>query len=92
MKKKETKKEYSKRMAAIILGVALVDVQLTYILAFLGKEIAETLSITLVTEIRAVFGIYCVKAYLGKKGEEATRIKEKQMDHDYINDMEDLNL
>ena len=79
-------------MAAIILGVALVDVQLTYILAFLGKEIAETLSITLVTEIIAVFGIYCVKAYLGKKGEEATRIKEKQMDHDYINDMEDLNL
>lgn len=92
MKKKKTKKEYSKRMAAIILGIALVDVQLTYILAFLGKEIAETLSITLVTEIIAVFGIYCVKAYLGKKAEEETRLKEKKMDHDYLNDMEDLNL
>lgn len=90
--KKKTKKEFSKRMATIILSVALVDVQLTYILAFLNKEIAETLSVTLVTEIIAVFGIYCWKAYLGKKGEENTRLKEKEMDHDYINEMEDLNL
>ena len=92
MKKKKTKKEFSKRMATIILSIALIDVQLTYILAFLNKEIAETLSVTLVTEIIGIYGIYCWKAYLGKKGEENTRLKEKEMDHDYINDMEDLNL
>lgn len=92
MKKKKTKKEFSKRMATIILSVALVDVQLTYILAFFNKEMAETLSVALVTEIIGIYLIYCWKAYLGKKGEENTRLKEKEMDHDYINDMEDLNL
>ena len=90
--KKKNKKEFSKRMATVILAIALVDVQLTYILAFLNKEIAETLSVTLVTEIIGIYGIYCWKAYLGEKGEENTRLKEKEMDHDYINDMEDLNL
>ena len=79
-KKTVAKMTYSKRIATIVLIVALIDIQLTYVLAFLGKEIAETLAITLVTEVVAVFGIYCVKAYLGKRNEEETRLKEKEMD------------
>ena len=38
-----------------MLIIALFDLQLSYLLAFLGREqIAETLSITVVTEIIAV--------------------------------------
>ena len=84
-KKKRTKKEYSKRMTTLILIVALVDIQLTYILAFLGKEIAETLAITLVTEVVAVFGTYSIKAYLGKRNEEKTRLEESQQNFEQFN-------
>lgn len=75
--RRRTKKEFSKKMATVILAVAIIDVQLTYILAFLGMgDTAETLSITLVTEIVAVYITYCLKAYFGKKAEEDTRLKE----------------
>ena len=83
--KKTTKKEYSKRITTVILVVALVDIQLTYILAFLGKEIAETLAVTLVTEVVAVFGTYCIKAYLGKRNEERIRLEESQQDFEQLN-------
>lgn len=84
-KKKRTKKEYSKRMTTLILIVALVDIQLTYVLAFLGKEIAETLAITLVTEVVAVFGTYSIKAYLGKRNEEKIRLEESQQNFEQLN-------
>lgn len=84
-KKKRTKKEYSKRMTTLILIVALVDIQLTYVLAFLGKEIAETLAITLVTEVVAVFGTYSIKAYLGKRNEERIRLEESQQNFEQLN-------
>ena len=90
MKKKKTKKEYSKRMATLILAVALFDIQLTYVLAFLGHEIAETLSITLVTEVVAVFGIYCLKAYLGKKAEEKTRREDQEQVYQHLNGLENI--
>lgn len=83
--KKITKKEYSKRITTLILVVALVDIQLTYILAFLGKEIAETLAVTLVTEVVAVFGTYCIKAYFGKRNEERIRLEESQQDFEQLN-------
>lgn len=84
-KKKRIKKEYSKRMTTLILIVALVDIQLTYVLAFLGKEIAETLAITLVTEVVAVFGTYSIKAYLGKRNEERIRLEESQQNFEQLN-------
>ena len=72
-RKRKSKTEFSKRATTIILGVALLDIQLTYVLAFMGREIAETLSVTLVTEVIAVFLTYSVKAYFGKKNEEANK-------------------
>lgn len=65
----------------IILIVALIDIQLTYVLAFLGMgDIAETLSITLVTEVVAVFITYCLKAYFGKKAEVDSEIEKLQIE------------
>lgn len=79
--KRKTKQTYSKRVTSIILGVALFDIQLTYVLAFLGMtDTAETLSITLVTEVIGVFAVYSVKAYLGKRNEEANKLHKKELD------------
>ena len=65
------KTTYSKRVTSIILGVALFDIQMTYVLAFLGMtDTAETLSNALVTEVLGVLITYSVKAYLGKRNEE----------------------
>lgn len=75
MAKKNKKKKYqmSKVLTGIILFVALVDLQLSYILAFMGKEIAETLSVAVVTEIVAVILGYFIKSFNETK--EAERIK-----------------
>lgn len=56
-------KTFSKKAVAIILAVSLIDLQLSYILAFLGKEqIAETLSGEIATTIIGVMTGYFLKA------------------------------
>lgn len=54
---------FSKRAVAIILVVSLIDLQLSYILAFMGKEqIAETLSSEIASVIIGVMLGYFMKA------------------------------
>lgn len=54
---------FSKRAVAIILAVALIDLQLSYVLAFLGKEqIAESLSSEIASVIVGVMAGYFMKA------------------------------
>lgn len=62
------------------MNVALLDMQFPFLLALLGREqIAETLGGIIVTQIIAVFLVYCVKSYFGKKEEEKLNYKKKQM-------------
>lgn len=92
MKKRITKQTYSKRATTIILAVALCDIQLTYVLAFMGLEIAETLAVALVTEVIGVFATYSIKAYLGKKQEEETKItREERNARNHERDWEEAN-
>lgn len=54
---------FSKKAVAIILAVSLIDLQLSYILAFTGHEqIAETLSCTISETIIGVMLGYFLKA------------------------------
>lgn len=56
-------KTYSKKAVTLILAVCLIDLQLSYLLAFLGKEqIAETLSSQIATVIVGVMLGYFLKA------------------------------
>ena len=56
-------KTYSKKAVTLILTVCLIDLQLSYLLAFLGKEqIAETLSSQIATVIIGVMIGYFLKA------------------------------
>lgn len=73
---------FSKLWFQRIIKVALLDMQLSYILAFLGREnIAETLSITVVTEIIGVFTAYCLKSFFETREQERVRLKEMEMEN-----------
>lgn len=54
---------FSKKAVAVILGVSLIDLQLSYVLAFMGKEqIAESLSSQIASVIVGVMVGYFMKA------------------------------
>ena len=72
---------FTKKWVSQLMYVAIFDIQLSYLLAFMGKEqIAETLSITVVTEIIGVMAVYFVKSFLETKEQEKIRIQEREMD------------
>lgn len=56
-------KTFTKKAVAIILVVSLIDLQLSYVLAFMGQvQIAESLSSTIATTIVGVMVGYFLKA------------------------------
>lgn len=74
-------KTFTKRAIAIILAVSLVDLQLTYVLAFMGQiQIAESLSSTIATTIIGVMIGYLLKAlfetFFEKREERLKRERE----------------
>lgn len=92
-REKEHKKwlrTFSKKAVAIILAVSLIDLQLSYVLAFLGKEqIAETLSSTIAEVIIGVMLGYFLKAlfetYFEKREERLNKlIESEQFDEEEI--------
>ena len=71
---------FTKIAVTAILGVSLVDLQLSYILAFEGKEqIAETLSATIVEMIIGVMLGYFLKALFETFFEEREKRLNKQI-------------
>lgn len=81
---------FTKRAVAIILAVSLIDLQLSYALAFLGKEqIAETLSSTITETIVGVMFAYCAKAlfetFFEKREERLNRaINDEECDSEEV--------
>lgn len=73
---------YTKRAVTAILIISMIDMQLSYILAFLGKEqIAESLSSTIATVIVGVMFGYFMKALFEtffEKREERLRKKMQE--------------
>lgn len=70
-------KTFSKKAVFVILAISLIDLQLSYILAFLGREqIAEALSSEIATVIIGVMLGYFMKAlfetFLEKREERLT--------------------
>lgn len=70
-------------MVILILVVALIDLQLSYILAFFGKDqIAESLSSTIAETIIGVMLAYCLKAlfetFFEKREERLNKQLEKK--------------
>lgn len=70
-----TKTTFSKIWVNRLLWVAVVDIQLPFILAFLGREnIAEKLAITIVVQIILVIIPYFCKSYFETKEEENNKL------------------
>lgn len=62
---------YTKRLVGIITLVGLVDLQLTYVLAFLGKvQIAESLSNQICVTLLGTVLVYSIKSYFETKAEK----------------------
>lgn len=74
---------YTKQMMSRIINIALLDMQLPFILALIGRpEIAETLGGIIVTEVIGVFLVYCAKSFFETREEENIRLKEKELETD----------
>lgn len=76
---------FTKKAVFAILAISLVDLQLSYLLAFLGKEqIAETLSSTIADTIIGVMLGYFLKAlfetFFEKREERLNRELEQMED------------
>lgn len=69
---------YTKRLVGIITIVGLVDLQLSYVLAFMDKiQIAETLSGQICTTILGTAFIYMIRAYFDSKAEYNNKVNDK---------------
>ena len=76
-------KTFTKKSVAVILVISLVDLQLSYILAFMGKEqIAESLSTTIATTIIGVMLGYFIKALFETFLEEREKRINKILEQD----------
>lgn len=74
---------FSKRAVKFILIVSLIDLQLSYLLAFLGRDqIAESLSITVTQTIVGVMLGYFLKALFETFFEEREKRLNKNMGDD----------
>ena len=64
------KSTYTKKMTTWILGICILDIQLTYVLAFfgLGEKLVE-LSINLTRTILGVAFVYMIRAYFDSRAE-----------------------
>lgn len=81
--KRSSSVTYTKKMMNRIITVALIDMQLPFLLAMLNKqEIAETMGGLIVTEIIGVFLVYCAKSFFETKEAEKTRMQEMQINDD----------
>lgn len=70
---------FTKKAVVLILAVSLIDLQLSYVLAFMGKEqIAESLSSTIATTIIGVMLGYFLKSLFETFFEE----REKRLNKD----------
>ena len=89
LKPRVSKQTFTKRLVLVIVIFAEIDVQLTYVLAFLNREIAETLGVAIVTEILGVSIGYFAKAYLETKAERHQNL-EQQKFNAFINSDESI--
>lgn len=71
---------FTKAWVSILMVIAIIDLQLSYVLAYLGRDqIAESLSVAVVTEIIGVMGIYIIRAYFDTATESKHDIERSKM-------------
>lgn len=83
---------YTKRMITSILIVALIDLQLSYVLAFMGKEnTMENIAQDLIISIIGVVIVYCAKSFFETKEEKKNELIEKTLNSNNSENGEENN-
>lgn len=78
--KRSNFKTFTKKWVGRLMYIAVIDLQLSYLLAFLGREqIAEELSRTIVIEIIGVMLGYFWKSYIETRESEKVRLLEDEV-------------
>lgn len=78
--KRSSFKTFMKEWVSRLMYIAIIDIQLSYVLAFCGREqIAETLSVTVVTEIIGVMAVYAAKSFMENRESEKVRMEERKL-------------
>ena len=75
-KRYETFKTYTKKAVKALLIVGIINAEIPYILALLGKEPCTELGIAWITEIVAVILGYMCKAYFEKKQQKKQELED----------------
>ena len=79
---------FTKKMVSIILFICIIDIQLSYILAFMNKDNSlEDLSSALCMTILGVAFVYMVRAYFDSKA--ANKNLNVQVEHQITNNIMD---
>lgn len=75
-KRYETFKTYTKKAVKALLIVGVINAEIPYILALLGKEPCTELGIAWITEVIAVILGYMCKAYFEKKQQKKQELED----------------
>ena len=78
--KRRDRRTYTKKAVKALLVVGVVNAEIPYILAYLGREPCAELAIAWITEIVAVILGYLCKAYFETKEQERNKLREKQLE------------
>ena len=90
-KKKNRRKETSKRIVWTCLFNGFAWVWCSYLLAYLGREqIAESLSQVAITEIIGVVLVYCIKSLFENLSKNNIWPDKDRVDVEMENDMEEI--
>lgn len=79
------KRTFTKKWVDIILTVSIIDIQLVFVLAFLGKcQIAETLGVAIVSEVIGVMLGYLCKSYFESYSIAKNDLEQERIKNEYI--------
>ena len=82
---------FTKAMVALIIIVAIIDLQLSYILAFFDKiQIAEELSKQVCTTILGVAFVYMIRAYFDSKAECDSEITKEELNEAALSEAQNI--
>jgi len=79
-RKRKTKVDFSKKMIIVLTVYNVMMTVWAFILYSIGMDVPEAIVIALISGLFGEFSGYLTRAYLGKRNEEANKLKLAEMD------------